>query len=57
MKNKKIATKLAAMAAIAMLCCCMMFVGKSANAQTVSCDSCTVPTDNANNVGGTASVP
>ncbi len=42
---------------MALLCSGAIFGGMAVRAQTVSCDSCTVPTDDANNVGGTASVP
>jgi hypothetical protein len=42
----------------AALCCCSLAVlSPPVHAQTITCDSCSVPTDDANNVGGTAGVP
>ncbi len=58
MGHKTISTKLAAVVvALVLLCCSTMIISTSVRAQTVSCLSCPVPTDDANNVGGTAGVP
>ena len=58
MANKIISNRLAALAAMVLLCCGTILNSGIVLGQSVSCvDACPVPTDDANNVGGTAGVP